>query len=167
MLELGWAPMGYKAVLRRYFEQQYSADAKPMNLPVKKVRARARVREIRAIAEHAKRKRLADAAFVNSDAFLESYAWRRVRMEALKKHGSRCQCCGASPADGLRMHVDHIKPRRKYPDLALDVNNLQVLCEVCNHGKGNWDETDWRPDESEHSEDTIGKTLRIIRGGKE
>jgi len=21
-----------------------------------------------------------------------------------------------------------------------------VLCEVCNHGKGNWDETDWRPE---------------------
>ena len=42
------------------------------------------------------------------------------------------------------MHVDHIKPRKLYPALALDVNNLQILCEVCNHGKGNWDMTDWR-----------------------
>jgi 5-methylcytosine-specific restriction endonuclease McrA len=81
----------------------------------------------------------------NSDAFLASYEWRRVRMQALKIHGSRCQCCGATPADGLKMHVDHIKPRRQFPALALDVNNLQVLCEVCNHGKGNWDQTDWRP----------------------
>ncbi len=42
------------------------------------------------------------------------------------------------------MHVDHIKPRRKYPELALSRSNLQVLCNLCNHGKGNWDETDWR-----------------------
>ena len=44
------------------------------------------------------------------------------------------------------MNVDHIKPRKKYPELALDKSNLQVLCEECNHGKGNWDETDWRPE---------------------
>jgi 5-methylcytosine-specific restriction endonuclease McrA len=43
------------------------------------------------------------------------------------------------------MHVDHIKPRSKYPHLALRESNLQVLCEACNLGKGNWDETDWRP----------------------
>ncbi len=86
----------------------------------------------------------ARAPDVNSDAFLASYEWRRVRMEALKRHGARCQCCGATPADGVRMHVDHIKPRRLFPQLALDVENLQVLCELCNHGKGNWDTTDWR-----------------------
>ena len=65
-------------------------------------------------------------------------------MEALKKYGPRCQCCGATPADGVRINVDHIKPRKHYPELALDVENLQVLCEECNHGKGNWDTTDWR-----------------------
>lgn len=88
----------------------------------------------------------------NSDAFLESYEWRRIRMVVLKRDGARCGCCGATPADGLRMHVDHIKPRRKFPELALDVTNLQVLCEVCNHGKGNWDETDWRPGEAANDE---------------
>jgi hypothetical protein len=79
-----------------------------------------------------------------SDAFLESYEWRRIRMHVLKLQGARCQCCGSTPADGVKMHVDHIKPRKLYPSLALDINNLQVLCEVCNHGKGNWDMTDWR-----------------------
>lgn len=83
---------------------------------------------------------------VNADAFLLSYEWRRLRMEVIKERGARCECCGASPKDGIVIHVDHIKPRRKYPELALSKANLQVLCEVCNHGKGNWDQTDWRKD---------------------
>lgn len=53
-------------------------------------------------------------------------------------------CCGATREDGVQIQVDHIKPRKTHPELALDINNLQVLCEVCNHGKGNWDQTDWR-----------------------
>lgn len=84
---------------------------------------------------------------VNRDDFLRSYEWRRLRMEALKKHGSRCQCCGATPESGAIMNVDHIKPRRLFPQLALELDNLQVLCHECNHGKGNWDMTDWRPKE--------------------
>jgi len=81
---------------------------------------------------------------VTSTGFLSTYEWRKTRMVALKKYGARCQCCGASAANGVVIHVDHIKPRKLFPHLALDVENLQVLCEVCNHGKGNWDMTDWR-----------------------
>lgn len=81
---------------------------------------------------------------VCSAEFLQSYEWRRVRMEALKKYGARCQCCGATPATGAVINVDHIKPRKLFPQLALSVENLQVLCHECNHGKGNWDMTDWR-----------------------
>jgi 5-methylcytosine-specific restriction endonuclease McrA len=65
-------------------------------------------------------------------------------MEVIKSRGARCECCGATPANGIVINVDHVKPRRKFPELALDPMNLQVLCNVCNHGKGNWDETDWR-----------------------
>lgn len=81
---------------------------------------------------------------VVSDEFLSSYAWRRLRMEILIEQGRRCQCCGATPSDGAVMHVDHIKPRRLFPELALEKSNLQVLCGECNHGKGNWDQTNWR-----------------------
>ena len=81
---------------------------------------------------------------INSDVFLLSYEWRKLRMQALIKHGRRCQCCGATPATGAVMNVDHIKPRKLFPSLSLDINNLQVLCNECNHGKGNWDSTDWR-----------------------
>ena len=81
---------------------------------------------------------------VKSDKFLETYEWRKLRMEALKKYTPKCMCCGATPATGAVMNVDHIKPRRLFPSLAMDINNLQILCHECNHGKGNWDQTDWR-----------------------
>ena len=81
---------------------------------------------------------------VNADEFLTSYHWRKIRMEVLIRDGRKCACCGATPATGAVMNVDHIKPRRFYPELALEITNLQILCGDCNHGKGNWDETNWR-----------------------
>ena len=101
---------------------------------------------------------------VIGDAFLSTYEWRRVRMVALKKYGARCQCCGASPAEGAVMNVDHIKPRRLFPALALDVDNLQVLCHDCNHGKGNWDMTDWRPEEVALDDDASSHMRAIAAG---
>jgi len=89
-------------------------------------------------------KKLPNTPNVASKDFLESFAWRRLRMEALKKYSPRCMCCGATPKDGAVMNVDHIKPRKLFPALALDISNLQILCHECNHGKGNWDQTDWR-----------------------
>lgn len=88
--------------------------------------------------------RLPSTPSVTSKEFLESFEWRRLRMQALKKYSPRCMCCGATPKDGAVMNVDHIKPRKLFPTLALDINNLQILCHECNHGKGNWDQTDWR-----------------------
>jgi hypothetical protein len=82
--------------------------------------------------------------YATSKAFLDSFEWRQLRMVVLKKYGAKCQCCGATPATNAVINVDHIKPRRLFPELALDENNLQVLCGPCNHGKGNWDMTDWR-----------------------
>ena len=82
--------------------------------------------------------------YVKTDEFLQSYEWRKLRLVVLNLHGRKCQCCGASPITGAVMNVDHIKPRKHFPHLALDINNLQVLCHECNHGKGNWDQTDFR-----------------------
>ncbi|WP_232796123.1 HNH endonuclease [Citrobacter rodentium] len=42
------------------------------------------------------------------------------------------------------MHVDHIKPRSLYPHLALDLSNLQIMCNECNVSKSNKDEIKWR-----------------------
>lgn len=78
------------------------------------------------------------------DSFFESREWKALRYKALVLHGAACQCCGATRHDGVKMHVDHIKPRSKFPRLQLDLSNLQVLCEPCNVGKSNVDQTDWR-----------------------
>jgi hypothetical protein len=80
----------------------------------------------------------------DSKDFYRSDDWRKLRYLALKEHGGKCQCCGASPATGAVLHVDHIKPRSRYPELQFSLSNLQVLCEDCNMGKGAWDDTDWR-----------------------
>jgi HNH endonuclease len=79
-----------------------------------------------------------------SPDFLLSKAWKRARYKALRVHGGKCQACGASAATGARITVDHIRPRRLFPQLALEQGNLQVLCSDCNEGKGNHDMTDWR-----------------------
>ena len=83
-----------------------------------------------------------------SQEFLKSWEWTTLRMEAIKLYGRTCMCCGAKHGvDGIVIHVDHIKPRSKYPELSLELKNLQILCHDCNKGKGAWDETDWRTDE--------------------
>lgn len=81
--------------------------------------------------------------FADARKFYEGYEWRKVRYEVLKRDGARCAACGANPSEVI-IHVDHIRPLRYNWELRLDPDNLQCLCAVCNHGKGNWDDTDWR-----------------------
>ena len=69
--------------------------------------------------------------FISSDEFLKTYDWRKLRQTILNKYGNKCMCCGATPSDDIYMCVDHIRPRKTNPELALDENNLQVLCNVC------------------------------------
>lgn len=79
----------------------------------------------------------------SSVEFYASQKWRALRYEALKRSRGCCELCGTTP-DRSPLHVDHIKPRSKYPHLALDLLNLQVLCRDCNLGKSNRDGIDWR-----------------------
>ncbi len=77
--------------------------------------------------------------------FYRSGDWLKLRYDVILKYGARCQCCGRDyKNNGVKINVDHIKPRHKYPELSLEFDNLQVLCEDCNLGKLNLDETDWR-----------------------
>ena len=87
--------------------------------------------------------------WVNSPAFLTSREWLQVRDQALRLWGHSCQRCGASRSDGAVICGDHIKPRKLFPLLALELSNIQVLCATCNWEKENWDHTDWRPTQQE------------------
>lgn len=100
------------------------------------------------------RLRLKSEEINNSDAnkkktisnFYETDAWRELRFKVLRKFKFECMACGRSKKKhGVVIHVDHIKPRSKFPELELDLNNLQVLCEDCNLGKRNFSEEDLRP----------------------
>jgi len=79
-----------------------------------------------------------------TERFYNSLEWKELRYEVLRENAGSCVCCGARASDGVRIHVDHIKPRSKYPELQLDKGNLQVLCEDCNFGKSNYYADDWR-----------------------
>lgn len=109
------------------------------------------------------------------DAFYRSWEWRTLRMEVLKAHGRKCACCGATPSDKdsggkpVRIQVDHIRPLSKHWHLRLDRTNLQPMCSECNQGKGAWDTTDWRPDDTELVDEPmspielqLGERLRVV-----
>lgn len=68
--------------------------------------------------------------------FYNSPEWKNVRAEVLRENTNICQSCGRKIELANDLTVDHIKPRSKFPKLALDKSNLQVLCRRCNSAKG-------------------------------
>lgn len=70
--------------------------------------------------------------------------WARTRYTVLRRDGGKCVLCGRGASDGVKLHVDHIKPASIYPELYWDLDNLQTLCEDCNMGKSDGDTVDWR-----------------------
>ncbi len=56
-----------------------------------------------------------------------------LRKKVLEKNNWICIICKFS--DKEIMIVDHIKPRIKFPELYLDITNMQVLCPNCNAKK--------------------------------
>jgi hypothetical protein len=74
---------------------------------------------------------------VTSIDFIRSPQWRELRQRAIAKYGSTCVKCGRVGSKRYPINIDHIKPRKYYPELALDINNLQPLCGGCNKRKGN------------------------------
>lgn len=56
-----------------------------------------------------------------------------LRYDILKRDKFRCQICGATAADGVKLHVDHIMPVSKGG--RTEKSNLRTLCDRCNLGK--------------------------------
>ena len=56
-----------------------------------------------------------------------------LRYDIMKRDGFRCVICGRTAEDGVKLHVDHIKPISKGGLTVPD--NLRTLCQECNLGK--------------------------------
>ena len=56
-----------------------------------------------------------------------------LRYDVLKRDGFRCQICGRTAQDGVKLHVDHIIPVSKGGKT--EMSNLRTLCSDCNVGK--------------------------------
>lgn len=113
-----------------------------------KVRSKAKRRRERKAGKRKLAKTKSDSVH-----FYSSEKWIRLRYRVIRKYKAICMACGRSKRNhGVTIHVDHIKPRSKYPHLALIFENLQILCEDCNLGKSNTDEIDWRADETGNSQ---------------
>lgn len=63
------------------------------------------------------------------DPFYATAAWQRLRGAALLRDHYLCCRCRKRPANT----VHHIKPREEFPELALDLDNLESLCPRCHN----------------------------------
>ena len=71
-----------------------------------------------------------------AEAFYRSAEWQLIRKQVIEEQGAVCQECGVGITDEFDLTVDHVNPRSRFPDGALDVSNLRVLCRRCNSRKG-------------------------------
>lgn len=90
------------------------------------------------------RKKLRSKLRKGLKGFYDTWEWKELRFRVFEIYGRKCMSCFTTEAE---LHVDHIKPISKYPELATDLNNLQVLCKDCNMGKSNKWDYDFRPKE--------------------
>lgn len=63
--------------------------------------------------------------------FYQSGPWRRVRLLALQHDHYLCQACLKKNRFTTATEVHHIKPLEEYPELGLELSNLQSLCWDC------------------------------------
>jgi 5-methylcytosine-specific restriction endonuclease McrA len=102
-----------------------------------KLKARSRKIALKHKMDNLSDNEVADILKKTSKGFLKSKEWRELRAKALELYGLVCVKCGRDNSKKYPINVDHIKPRKFFPDLALDITNLQPLCGPCNKIKGN------------------------------
>lgn len=66
----------------------------------------------------------------------------KLRYQVLKRDHYRCVICGRGAKDGVKLHVDHIKPVARGGKTTL--SNLRTLCADCNLGKSSSYDTNYK-----------------------
>lgn len=69
--------------------------------------------------------------------FYTSPEWKLLRKQIIKLHKNICKNCEKVLTEKSDITIDHILPRSKFPDNALEMENMQILCRSCNSSKGN------------------------------
>lgn len=80
--------------------------------------------------QHAQQQHRGTSKNRSGDPFYCSKAWLRLR-DWKRMDQPLCEECLNHGIVKAMQHVDHIKPRRDYPELELDADNLRSLCESC------------------------------------
>ena len=62
------------------------------------------------------------------DSFYNGMPWRKLRAKKFALN-PLCEVCERDSIIKQGRPVDHIKTRRLFPELELDINNLQTLCD--------------------------------------
>ncbi len=89
--------------------------------------------ELRAIAKQINAKYEPRAQFNRWRDSEEGKLWKQEQYQA---QGGCCAIC--SELIKLRgSHIDHILPLSRFPDLAVDTQNLRITCPDCNIAKSN------------------------------
>ena len=72
-----------------------------------------------------------------ADPFYHTGAWKRIRIQVLERDCYFCQEClrqikaGRPGKPRTATMVHHIKARKEFPELALSMENLESLCNIC------------------------------------
>jgi len=93
---------------------------------------------------------IAELLKVNKD-FLSTEEWFILKAQTIAKYGCTCMRCKRKILNWTSINVDHIKPRKFYPNLSNDPDNLQILCGNCNKLKGNSHDIDYRGTKCQYS----------------
>lgn len=74
---------------------------------------------------------------MSAHAALPQVEWQELRRLCFERDDYTCVECGSTE----ELQADHIKPLSLYPELGLDLDNLQTLCGPCNRRKSDTDDT--------------------------
>jgi len=73
----------------------------------------------------------------NPEALVKKNYKHHMNKEALRKSTSgKCMYCESKMEHNSSSHVEHIKPKSKFPELEFTWDNLGFSCECCNKNKG-------------------------------